>query len=147
MMGRGREQAEGNFAALDPGREKCGFAIVDRSGDPLFQAIFETSGLVELLKEARERIPFDFLLLGNGTTSEDAGKKIAERIPDLSVRVVDEYKTTELARLLYFEMHPPRGMRRLLPITMQSPPVPVDDYAAILLARRYLEKRESKWTE
>ena len=44
------------------------------------------------------------------------------------------------ARELYFREHPPRGWRRLVPTGLQLPPVPVDDYAAILIARRFLAR-------
>ncbi|HKM17981.1 MAG TPA: pre-16S rRNA-processing nuclease YqgF, partial [Limnochordia bacterium] len=35
--------------------------------------------------------------------------------------------------------HPPRGWRRLLPVSLQTPPVPIDDYVAVILAQRYLD--------
>jgi RNase H-fold protein (predicted Holliday junction resolvase) len=54
------------------------------------------------------------------------------------VTYVDERETTLRARSLYFADHPPRGWRRLIPLGMQMPPRPIDDYAAVLIARRYL---------
>ena len=33
-----------------------------------------------------------------------------------------------------------KGWRKLLPVTMQVPPEPVDDLVAVILARRELEK-------
>ena len=35
-------------------------------------------------------------------------------------------------------MNPPRGWRRLLPVSMQMPPEPYDDYVAVILAQRFL---------
>ena len=60
--------------------------------------------------------------------------------PELPIFVMDEYRTTEEARREYWKVHPPTGWRRLLPLTLQVPPVPVDDFAAVLLAQRYLEQ-------
>jgi hypothetical protein len=54
---------------------------------------------------------------------------------------VDERETTLRARALYFADHPPRGWRRLIPLGLQLPPRPIDDYAAILIARRFLGER------
>jgi hypothetical protein len=57
------------------------------------------------------------------------------------VHIIDETDTTYRARALYFAEHPPRGWRRLLPLGLQVPPGPIDDYAAMLIARRYLARR------
>ena len=57
------------------------------------------------------------------------------------IEVVDEYRTTDEARKLYWKIHPPRGLWRLVPTTMRVPPVPVDDLVAVILARRYLGNR------
>ena len=35
----------------------------------------------------------------------------------------------------------PRGLRRLLPTSMQVPPVPVDDFVAVILGTRYLARQ------
>ena len=63
----------------------------------------------------------------------------AQTYPRLELVVVDEYRTTELAKGEYWKAHPPTGWRRLLPVTMQVPPVPVDDFVAVLLGRRYIQ--------
>jgi len=57
------------------------------------------------------------------------------------VELVDERETTLLARARYFADHPPRGWRRLVPRGMLLPPRPIDDYAALLIAERYLKGR------
>ena len=49
--------------------------------------------------------------------------------------VVDEYRTTDAAREEYWRIHPPAGWRRLVPRGMLVPPEPVDDLAALILAR------------
>ena len=58
-----------------------------------------------------------------------------------TLEVVDEYYTTQLARKEYWQARPPKGWRRLLPVSMQVPPEPVDDFVAVLLAQRYLNSR------
>jgi hypothetical protein len=51
--------------------------------------------------------------------------------------VVPEAYTTLRARRRYFDEHPLRGWRRLFP-GLQTPPIPIDDYAAVLIAEDYL---------
>lgn len=63
---------------------------------------------------------------------------------ELSVELVDESSSTLEARSLYFEWNPPKGIWRLIPITMQSPSENYDDYTAIVLAKRYWKKFNAK---
>jgi len=79
-------------------------------------------------------------VLGDRTSSGKAKEVLSELLIEdkkLEILSVDEHHSTELARRYYWRKHPPRGLRRLIPLTMQVPPVPVDDYVAVILAERY----------
>lgn len=128
------------IAALDPGRDKCGFAVVAMDGSVVTQKIIDTITMTEAIKEATEAHGCCRLVMGNGTTSSAARKRIEKAFPELEVEMVDEYNTTQLAKGEYWKANPPRGLKKLIPITMQVPPVPVDDYVAVILARRYIAK-------
>jgi hypothetical protein len=65
-------------------------------------------------------------------------QEIAEAMPSASVLLVDERETTLQARERYWEHNPRRGWRRLLPSSLQTPPEPVDDFVALILAERVL---------
>ena len=130
------------IAAIDPGRDKCGMAVLAEDGKVLLQKVIETRRLEQELRQASESYAPEILLLGNGTTSGQAQSRIHASLPGLEVKVVDEYRTTEMAKAAYWKEHPPTGWRRILPTTMQVPPVPVDDFVAVILARRYLENGE-----
>jgi hypothetical protein len=54
------------------------------------------------------------------------------------VRVDERYSSLQ-ARDRYWQLFPPRGLVRLLPIGLREPPRPVDDIVAILLVERYLD--------
>jgi hypothetical protein len=82
--------------------------------------------------------PVRAIALGGGTNAGPI--KAALRRLGLPIHSVDEFETTRFARTLYFAEHPPRGWRRLIPVGMQLPPRPIDDYAAILIARRFLAR-------
>ena len=64
--------------------------------------------------------------------------KAAVRAAGLPFALVDERETTLQARARFFIDHPPRGWRRLMPRGMLLPDRPIDDYAALLIAERYL---------
>lgn len=132
------------IAALDPGRDKCGFAVLDDSGKVCMQQVIETSALEQQVQAAYQQYHFNRLVEGNGTTSSSALERLEKALPSLDILLVEEYRTTELAKGEYWKANPPKGWRRLLPVTMQVPPVPVDDFVAVILARRYLQHMEEK---
>ena len=127
------------IAALDPGRDKCGFAVLNDDGKILCQRVIVTENLMTEVNAAKADYGFSRLLIGNGTTSKEAQGKLAQ-LSALEVIVRDEYRTTELVKKEYWKANPPKGWRRLIPVTMQVPPVPVDDFVAVILAKRYLQE-------
>ena len=124
--------------AIDPGRGKCGIAVIDKSREAKFHRIIETSEFTAIISELISNFDIEIIILGSGTSSKDAKNKITA-ISDLPVKVVDEHHTTEEARKLYWKRNPPSGWRKIIPTSMQVPPVPVDDLAAEILALRFLE--------
>jgi RNase H-fold protein (predicted Holliday junction resolvase) len=127
--------------AVDPGSAKCGYAMVDAAGTVLVAGIAASAELYETLARLLSTQPAGQLAIGAGAQ----GRAMAGRLQGLGlpIHLVDEHETTRRARELYFREHPPRGWRRLLPLGMQLPPRPVDDYAAILIARRFLARNEA----
>ena len=131
--------------AVDPGRDKCGVCVVDGNGEIKYQRVIETARLEEVVSELGSRFELQTIVLGNGTTSAEAARRISAIAKDIQIEVVDEKHTTEQARVEYWKKKPPRGWRRLLPTSMQVPPEPVDDIVAEILARRFIKKiREVK---
>ena len=122
---------------IDPGRDKCGVAVLDAAGDIKFQRVIPTDELDDVLKTLAAEFAVELVILGDGTTHKAAAQKISAA--GLRVRIVDEKHTTEEARRLYWEKNPPHGWRRLLPTSMQVPPEPVDAIVAEILVRRFLE--------
>jgi RNase H-fold protein (predicted Holliday junction resolvase) len=76
------------------------------------------------------------IALGSGTNASEVRALIGEI--GLPIALVDERETTLRARARYFAAHPPTGWRRLVPLGMLLPPRPIDDFAAVLIAERYL---------
>ena len=126
------------IAAIDPGREKCGIAILDDSGEVVEHSVIATAWLTEELGERMHQYAPSMLVIGNGTSSRKAQESIRAAFPKLQIIETDEYRTTDDAKIAYWKDNPPTGWRRFFPTSMQVPPVPVDDYAAIILGQRYL---------
>ena len=122
---------------VDPGRDKCGVAVLSSDGEVKFSEVTATNEFETLLQKLSAQFEIELAILGNGTTHTDAEKKI--RATGLQVKIVDEKFTTEQARRLYWEKFPPRGWRKLLPTSLQVPPVPVDNIVAEILVKRFLE--------
>jgi RNase H-fold protein (predicted Holliday junction resolvase) len=123
---------------VDPGSAKAGYALIDESGAVIVAGIEPLEGLPARLADIAARHPIAAVALGRGTNALPIKVRL-ERL-NLPIHFVDEYETTRRARELYFVDHPPRGWRRLIPLGMQLPERPIDDYAAILIARRFLKR-------
>jgi RNase H-fold protein (predicted Holliday junction resolvase) len=130
--------AERGVLGVDPGRSKAGYALLEPSGAVLTAGIEPIERLPARLDELVARYQIGAIALGRGTNARPI--KAALEPLGLPIYLVDEYETSREARGLYFADHPPRGWRRLLPIGLQLPQRPIDDYAAILIARRFLAR-------
>lgn len=132
----------GAVLGVDPGRFKAGYALVAADGSVLEAGVAPVDALAALLAALLGRRPVDAVAVGTGTNA----RTLVERLTSLGapIHLVDEFETTRRARELYFLEHPPRGWRRLVPVGLQLPPRPVDDYAAILIARRFLARESGR---
>ncbi|MDR3591821.1 MAG: pre-16S rRNA-processing nuclease YqgF [Negativicutes bacterium] len=129
--------------AIDPGREKCGVAVVGKRDGLLWKQVIATPRLATVVEELARTREICTVVIGDRTAHQSAVKALAEvRINDrpLSVHPVDEHRSSDEARGRYWLDNPPRGVMRLVPVTMRTPPVPVDDYVAVILAERYFRQ-------
>jgi RNase H-fold protein (predicted Holliday junction resolvase) len=122
---------------VDPGTRKCGYAIVERiDAQPLELGIAPLDEFASRLAALRATFPIDMVAIGHGTNAGVVSALV--RDAGLPFALVDERETTLRARARFFADHPPRGWRRLIPRGMLLPDRPIDDYAALLIAERYL---------
>ena len=124
--------------AIDPGREKTGIAILKNS-DVLEHKIINSEELVQIIKSLLEKYIIKTIVMGNGTSSKKKYDLLKQEFIDRDIVLINEYRTTDEARKLYFQENPLKGWKKLIPLGMQVPPVPVDDYAAIVIGRKYLK--------
>lgn len=135
------------YLGIDPGSSKTGWAWVSQDGELLASGIvpqqqFEDlviavkrGSLAFLEKFRREgdlslilHNPAPVVVLGNGTSAKIQLEILKNN--GFDPVLVPEYGTTLGARDLYWNIHPPRGLRKLLPLSLQVPPRDVDDLAA-----------------
>jgi len=123
--------------AVDPGREKCGVAVSGPEGI-VASRVVGILDLPALVRDWVETYGVRVVVVGNQTGS----KRVFDIMKSLPVKVegVAERGSTLLARRRYFADHPPRGWKRLIPRSLQIPPEPYDDYAAVVLAEAYLDR-------
>ena len=138
--------------ALDPGRGKTGFAFVDMQGSLLASGIFASSERDNFFRDFDRGISFlegsaenithsriKFIALGNGTGSKEFHDYV-KRVTDYEIKVVNERNTTLEARELYWQLHKPSLLQRLIPKSLRVPDRILDDLAAWAIALRALRK-------
>ncbi len=129
------------YLGIDPGRSKTGLALVNDAGEILSLHIADSHQIEnEIMNFTEKNCPAQ-IVLGNGTNSRLIGEAVQRVLLDVDVQVIEEAHSTEQARTLYWQENPPQGWRKLLPLGMLVPPVPLDAYAAVILVRRFLEEQ------
>jgi len=124
--------------ALDPGSEKCGLAVLGDDGRVIEQMVIVAADLVTTVLRLTGRHQVESLVMGDRTGAKRLRRLLEAAQVPLRIITVDEHHSTLQARRRYFAEHPPQGWRRLVPLTLQHPPRPYDDYVAVILGERYL---------
>ena len=148
---------------LDPGKDKTGFAFVKLDGSLAASGIFSSGERENFFAEIEKALPnlsswiqegsSEFLpenlthhlrviFIGDGTTSREilpSVKSFASKFGS-DVIIVDERNTTLEARSLYWKIHRPGLMARLIPEGLRVPKRVLDDLAAWAVALRGVKK-------
>lgn len=139
------------YLGIDPGRQKFGWALAGEDGGFVASGIVLAENLEDfILKADHFCTGFEEWLLEGKITGDGKIVKVfcgdgtgharfvRELAPHFEVELVKELNTTLEARQLYWEMRPPRGLKRLVPLSLLVPPRCVDDLAAFCILRRAL---------
>jgi RNase H-fold protein (predicted Holliday junction resolvase) len=126
---------------FDPGRQKCGLAVIGVDRTLYYHQVIPASAVIKTIQELQQQFPISILVMGNQTSAQDWQQQLKAQLSDsLRIVLVNERYSSLEARHRYWQMYPPRGLYRLVPQGMRTPPRPVDDIVAILLIERYLER-------
>ena len=134
--------------AIDPGQDKAGLALTDGDGEPIWLGIFsvedfaiEFNNLLETeLAEHRDNLE---VVIGDGTGSEELEEILKSSLKsEVRFIKINEWGSTDEAIELYREYDKDAGLikRIFFNIFNWRPERPIDQYAALVLARRYLKK-------
>ena len=124
---------------FDPGRDKCGIAIMCKNRQLHYHQVIESAKITTTIATLNEQFDINLIVIGDQTTSkiwqQHLTEIISEKIP--IIKIDERYSSLE-ARERYWQIYPPRGFVRLIPPGMRIPPKPIDDIVAIILIERYL---------
>lgn len=135
------EAQEPCVLAVDPGRAKCGLAVVSLRR-VLGKETVATPKLAEEARSIAARYRPTHVVVGDRTTSAAAIDILSSALPGAIISRVDEKGSSLEGRKRYFAEKPPRGWRKLVPRGLLTPPEPYDDYVAVILAERFLKSLE-----
>lgn len=130
--------------AVDPGHAKCGVAVVASDGSVIARDIVITAMIGETVRVMYDDHSARAVVVGGGTTSSDVQSRLAVFFDESDIEVIDEKHTTLEARSLYREDHPPGCFGRIIPTGLLIPPRPLDDYAAVVIGRRYFSIQDAE---
>ncbi|MFA6169246.1 MAG: pre-16S rRNA-processing nuclease YqgF [Candidatus Margulisiibacteriota bacterium] len=126
------------IVAIDPGKDKCGLAVMANDGAVKERRVVPRGEIVEAVIAAyRKDAPFA-VVIGKSANGKALQKELT--LKGIVTTAVPEKNTTREARARYWLENPPRGFWRLVPVSLRFPPVPVDDFAAVIIGERYLAK-------
>jgi RNase H-fold protein (predicted Holliday junction resolvase) len=129
---------------IDPGKDKTGAALVWDDGTIEDFEVLLMEHFFPSLRNFLKNRTICCCVLGNGTTSVTMKKRLTEEFPELPLQVVDEAHSTEEARKLYWQLYPPKGLKKLLPRGLMTPRGNMDGLAAVILCRRFLSQMEKE---
>lgn len=120
--------------AIDPGKDKCGLAILAKDSKVIEQRIVERQKILTVLPIYLDKYKVKHVVIGQGKFGQD----LAREIHDVETSFVSEKNSTLEARKLYWQANRPTGFWKLLPVSLRVIAQPIDDYAAVIIGRRYL---------
>ena len=127
--------------ALDPGSDKVGTAVLDYQAQEQEKTIVKIDELIDHLKEIFKIYQIEEIIIGNGTGAEKIKKIVKNNFGDRKIKLVEEEFTTEEAQTRYLKAKPMSNYEKLLrKIVSWKLKKPLDDYAALIIAEKYLKK-------
>ena len=110
------------IAGFDPGRDKCGIAVMESKGKLLYHQVVIAQEAINTIESLLQKFAIDLLVMGNQTTSKQWQEKLNSELPSVPIVKVDERNSSLEARDRYWQMYPPQGLNRLIPVGMRLPP-------------------------
>jgi len=130
--------------AIDPGKRKCGIAVVNNKLQFIKGEVVENKELICKIGMHLEKHKISNILIGSGTNSGETKKRIKEKFSGIIIIEISEKNSTMQARRRYFDYYPPVGFLKIFPKSFLIPPCPYDDFAALIIAERFFKNYNYK---
>ncbi|NLY88771.1 MAG: pre-16S rRNA-processing nuclease YqgF [Firmicutes bacterium] len=129
--------------AVDPGRRKFGYAVLEKDENErrvsvLRKGVAPAEEVEQVVREICTGFSVAAVVVGDKTGSREMLARVGAALHGQAtvVQRIDEAYSTMEGRRRYLLEHR-RGWRRLLPLGLQVPPEPYDDYVAVVLGERF----------
>jgi RNase H-fold protein (predicted Holliday junction resolvase) len=125
--------------AIDPGKYKFGYAVMTAEKQVLQQGTAEVDVLCPLAKRLVADYNVQTVVIGDRTGGNSFYALLATTLASAGVemRKISEDNSSREGRRRFLETNR-QGWRRLVPLGLQSPWRPYDDYVAVVLGERFL---------
>ena len=128
--------------AIDPGSAKCGYAIVLEDCTCSEKGVVPVGELFQTLQSLYLPPLPEAIVVGKCGWTSIVTDIIGKLGPEIPIVLVDETNSTYEARPLYFKEHPPIGIWWFVPLGLQTPGRPIDDYAAWIIGKRWWQAHQ-----
>ena len=125
---------------FDPGKDKCGVAVMDGDRALLYHQVLLTAAVISQISDLCQQYNVSRIVMGDQTTSKYWKQQLTTVCADLPIALVDERYSSLEARDRYWQMYPANFLTSLIPQGMRQPPRSIDDLVAIILIERYLDQ-------
>ena len=144
-----RSSRNETILGFDPGKDKCGVAVMDGDRTLLYHQVLVTIEVVTKIGDLYQQYHVNRIVMGDQTTAKQWQQQLTTAFPDLPIELIDERYSSLEARDRYWQMYPANFITKLIPQGMRQPPRPIDDLVAIILIERYfkLVDRSVGWVE
>lgn len=125
--------------AIDPGKKKCGLAILDPDAAVLSKTVVSRREIASYVIGCFAQYRISSVVVGKSSSGKEIEKELSRLDFKTNLVFISEKFSSLEARKRYWQENKPKGILRLIPASMRMLPVPIDDYAAVILGERYLK--------
>jgi len=126
--------------AIDPGKNKSGLILAEKSEKKVYEAIILKSELLEnFVRNLINTEEISQIIIGNGTTSREIREKLY--FFKKEIIIFEEKNTTYRAKARYFELFPISGLKFLMPREVFILNKNLDAISALIILEDYCKMK------
>ena len=126
--------------AIDPGKNKSGLILAEKSEKKVYEAIILKSELLEnFVRNLITTEEISQIIIGNGTTSREIREKLY--FFKKEIIIFEEKNTTYRAKARYFELFPISGLKFLMPREVFILNKNLDAISALIILEDYCKMK------